>query len=223
MSLRQIWAMAAVATLAQGNAAFADVTMSQSNSPEMGISAQIASLMGAEHTTVSAMPKARLAALATGPAKKKISGAPMLANLRYTDGYLQSMAAPKGGADWQCLKTALYFEARGETLQGQFAVAEVILNRVDSGRYPHSVCGVVQQSGGGSCQFSYNCDGHADVMRDGAAADRAGRIARLMLDGAPRVLTEGATHFHTRAVAPKWAKRFPRTASIGAHLFYRQP
>ena len=222
MRLQQIWAMAAVAALVQGGAAFADVTVSQSNSPAMGMSEQIVTLMGAEHATVGAMPRGRLAALATGPLKKKPGAAPAPA-LNYTDGYLQSIPAPKGDAQWQCLKTALYFEARGETLKGQFAVAEVILNRVDSGRYPHSVCGVVQQSGGGSCQFSYNCDGRADVMRDKGAADRAGRIARVMLDGAARTLTEGATHFHTRAVAPKWANRFPRTASIGAHLFYRQP
>ena len=186
------------------------------------MSEQIASLMGAEHATVGAMPRGRLAALATGPLKKKAAGAAQ-PDLSYSEAYLHSLPAPKGDSQWQCLRTALYFEARGETLRGQFAVAEVILNRVDSGRYPRSVCGVVQQSGGGGCQFSYVCDGHADVMRDRQAADRAGRIARLMLDGAPRALTEGATHFHTRAVAPKWAKRFPRTAAIGAHLFYRQP
>jgi spore germination cell wall hydrolase CwlJ-like protein len=60
-------------------------------------------------------------------------------------------------------------------------------------------------------------------MRDGAARDRAGRIARVMLDGADRALTEGATHFHTQNVRPAWARRFALTASIGAHKFYRQP
>lgn len=222
MRLRHIWAMAAFTALAHGGAAFADVTVSHSNSPAMGMTDQIASLMGAEHATVGAMPKGRMAALATGPARKKAADIIPTA-VSYTEAYLGNQPAPKGDAQWQCLKTALYFEARGETLRGQFAVAEVILNRVDSGRYPHSVCGVVQQSGGGSCQFSYNCDGRADVMRDGEAADRAGRIARVMLDGAPRTLTEGATHFHTRAVNPRWANRFPQTAAIGAHLFYRQP
>jgi spore germination cell wall hydrolase CwlJ-like protein len=222
MRLRHFWAMAAIGAITQGEAAFADVTVSLSNSPALGMSEQIATLMGAEHATVGAMPRGRLAALATGPVKKKQS-AVVQAGLAYKDRDLRGIAAPKGDAQWQCLKTALYFEARGETLEGQFAVAEVILNRVDSGRYPQSVCGVVQQSGGGSCQFSYNCDGLSDVMRDQGAADRAGRIARVMLDGAPRSLTEGATHFHTRAVAPHWADRFARTASIGAHLFYRQP
>jgi spore germination cell wall hydrolase CwlJ-like protein len=80
---------------------------------------------------------------------------------------------------------------------------------------------VVNQSGGGACQFSFRCDGAADRMRDAEAADLAGRIARVMLDGAPRSLTDGATHFHTTAVRPGWSHRFPRTAAIGAHLFYR--
>jgi spore germination cell wall hydrolase CwlJ-like protein len=140
-----------------------------------------------------------------------------------TEDWLDARPAPNGGEDWQCLTEALYFEARGESLDGQIAVAEVILNRVDSPLYPRTVCGVVKQRGGGGCQFSYVCDGRTDRMRDRASADRAGRIARAMLDGAPRVLTEGATHFHTRGVKPGWSRRFDRTAAIGAHLFYRHP
>jgi spore germination cell wall hydrolase CwlJ-like protein len=140
-----------------------------------------------------------------------------------TEDWLMAQPAPEGDAEWQCLTEALYFEARGESLEGQVAVAEVILNRVDSPLYPRSVCGVVKQRGGGGCQFSYVCDGRADRMRDKTAADRAGRVARAMLDGAPRILTDGATHFHTRAVRPGWSKRFAKTAAIGAHLFYRHP
>ncbi len=137
--------------------------------------------------------------------------------------WLLAQPVPQGDGDWQCLTEALYFEARGESLEGLIAVAEVILNRVDSPLYPHNVCGVVKQRGGGGCQFSYVCDGRTDRMRETEAADLAGRIARAMLDGAPRVLTEGATHFHTKGVRPSWSKRFSRTASIGAHFFYRQP
>lgn len=140
-----------------------------------------------------------------------------------TEAWLMSQPAPQGDAEWQCLTEALYFEARGESLEGQIAVGEVILNRVDSPLYPRSVCGVVKQRGGGGCQFSYVCDGRKDRMHEKGAADLAGRIARAMLDGAPRLLTDGATHFHTRNVRPGWSKRFAHTASIGAHLFYRQP
>ncbi|WP_103256450.1 cell wall hydrolase [Tabrizicola aquatica] len=139
-----------------------------------------------------------------------------------TQDWLTAQPAPEGDAEWQCLTEALYFEARGESLDGQIAVAEVILNRKDSGLYPGTVCGVVKQRGGGGCQFSYVCDGKKK-MRERDAADLAGRIARAMLDGAPRLLTDGATHFHTRHVRPGWSKRFAHTTSIGAHLFYRQP
>jgi spore germination cell wall hydrolase CwlJ-like protein len=140
-----------------------------------------------------------------------------------TEDWLMAQPAPEGDAEWQCLTEAIYFEARGESLEGQIGVAEVILNRVDSPLYPRTVCGVVKQRGSGGCQFSYVCDGRADRMREKAAADLAGRIARAMLDGAPRVLTEGATSFHTRSVRPSWSRRYIQTASIGAHLFYRKP
>lgn len=139
-----------------------------------------------------------------------------------TEEWLLAQPKPKGDGEWRCLTEALYFEARGESLEGQIAVAEVILNRVDSPLYPRTVCGVVKQRGGGGCQFSYVCHGKTK-MRETVAADLSGRIARAMLDGAPRILTAGATHFHTRGVKPSWSKRFSRTAAIGAHLFYRQP
>ena len=78
-----------------------------------------------------------------------------------TEEWLMAQPAPEGDAEWQCLTEALYFEARGESLEGQIAVAEVILNRVDSPLYPRTVCGVVKQRGGGGCQFSYTCDGRS--------------------------------------------------------------
>ncbi len=215
--------MACVALLALSGAAGAEVTVSQSNNPTQLLGTSFASLMGVERNTVGALPQARLAALANGPAieprRKRAAKAAEPVAVRYDDAWLATHPQPDGDAEWQCLRTALYFEARGESLQGQFAVAEVILNRVDNPAYPKSVCAVVKQG----CQFSFTCDGHSDVMRDRSAVERAGRIARIMLDGAPRALTMGATHFHTRQVNPSWSKRFPRTASIGAHLFYRQP
>jgi hypothetical protein len=135
-------------------------------------------------------------------------------------------AAPPGsGADWECLTEALYFEARGESLAGVVAVAEVILNRVASADYPNSVCGVVRQGGEGlyNCQFTYRCDGRSDVISERAAYQAVGRVASYMLNGAPRTLTHGATHYHTLAVHPSWANRFSRTTTIGYHHFYRQP
>lgn len=131
----------------------------------------------------------------------------------------------KTDEQWQCLAEALYFEARGESVKGQFAVAEVILNRVDHDYYPDTLCGVIKQGTGRKyqCQFTYTCDGIAEKIHEPAAFDRVGKVARLMIDGAPRGLTAGATHYHTKAVNPAWARKFPRTTTIGVHHFYRQP
>ena len=133
-------------------------------------------------------------------------------------------AEPEGDAEWECLSQAIYHEARGEPVLGQIAVAEVILNRRDSGRYPATVCGVVEQGTGerNMCQFSYYCDGLSDAVADQTAWDKAGRVARVMLDGAPRRLTMGAMFYHTDAVEPYWADEFYETAEIGAHIFYRE-
>ncbi len=243
MHLHQAWTGAAAAFCVLSGAAFADVTVSHSNDPTLLMGSQMASLFGAEHKAFDALPEEKLTAMAVGPkvvapakpakaekaakaetpdaAEKPALQAPVL--ISYSADWLMAQPAATGDQQWQCLKTAIYFESRGESLQGQFAVAEVVLNRVDSPRYPKTICGVVQQRGSGSCAFSYSCDGATDVMTDRTSAEVAGRIARVMLDGAPRALTKGATYFHTRAVSPSWSRKFPRTASIGSHLFYRQP
>ncbi|MSU90101.1 cell wall hydrolase [Rhodobacteraceae bacterium 2CG4] len=138
---------------------------------------------------------------------------------------LDRLPVASGGPEWACLTEALYFEARGESLKGQLAVAEVILNRVDSRRYPDSVCGVISQGEQrrDACQFSFRCDGKPETFSEKRAYERVGKIARLMLDGRDRALTSGATHYHTTAVKPSWARRLTRTAQIGRHLFYRLP
>lgn len=125
---------------------------------------------------------------------------------------------------WECLTEALYHEARGESLVGLFAVAEVILNRADSRFYPDSVCEVVEQGVEHAplCQFSYKCDGLPDRMTDAEARELMGKIAWVMVGGKPRILTGKATHYHTNAVNPGWAARLVRTARIGDHIFYRR-
>jgi len=139
--------------------------------------------------------------------------------------FLDVMDAPRANRQQECLAEALYFEARGEGIDGQIAVAEVILNRVDSARYPDTVCDVIYQGTGAlhRCQFSYACDGRKEVIGEPRAYERVGKIAALMLeDDAPRSLTGGATHYHTKSVNPRWAKVYPRTVTIGYHHFYRQ-
>ncbi|MGR3504499.1 MAG: cell wall hydrolase [Paracoccaceae bacterium] len=151
---------------------------------------------------------------------------PAQGQISYSQSWLDSLPRPKlTQDDMRCLSEALYFEARGESIRGQFAVAEVILNRVDSALYPDTVCGVIHQGTGRKyqCQFTYTCDGIPDVIREKQAYDVSVKVASVMVSGAPRALTEGATHYHTKAVNPNWARKFPRTATIGVHHFYRHP
>lgn len=189
MRLHTGWMMGAIAAVVLNGAAFADVTVSQSNDPAAAIGGTLDSLLGAERQALAAIPDQRLTELAVGPkietktTKARSDGAAPSV-IRYDDAWLAALPEPTGDAEWECLRTAIYFESRGETLRGQFAVAEVILNRVDSPDYPKTICGVVQQGGSGGCQFSYACDGRADAMRDPDAQWRAGRIARVMMDGA---------------------------------------
>lgn len=145
--------------------------------------------------------------------------------LIYNPNFLSAQPAPDGGAQWECLAEALYFEARGESIRGMFAVGEVILNRVQSNNYPDTLCNVINQGTGRKygCQFTYTCDGIPENIAEPRAWERVGKVARLLLDGAPRALTGGATHYHTKAVNPSWAQRYPRTATIDSHHFYRQP
>jgi len=143
----------------------------------------------------------------------------------YTKASLAGLPVASGGKEWSCLTQALYFEARGETLTGQFAVAEVILNRVSSPRFPDTVCGVVHQGSGRrfECQFTFWCDGRAEVFAEEKAYEEVGKVAKIMLSGIELNLTGGATFYHTKAVSPKWSRVFLRTATIGYHHFYREP
>lgn len=140
---------------------------------------------------------------------------------------LPSVAKEHRSAEWTCLAEALYFEARGESVKGQFAVAEVIINRSAHSSFPDSVCGVINQGTASGrkyqCQFTYNCDGLSNKIREKDAYERVGKVADLLLKGAPLTLTDGATHYHTKAVNPRWARTFPRTTTIGVHHFYRMP
>ena len=147
------------------------------------------------------------------------------AEIAYSRDWLARQRVSGADKQTECLAEALYFEARGETVRGQFAVAEVIMNRVDSAAFPDTVCGVIHQGTGKryQCQFTYTCDGAPENINDQGAYGQVSKVARLMVDGAPRALTDGATYYHTRAVSPRWARSFARTTSIGVHHFYRKP
>jgi spore germination cell wall hydrolase CwlJ-like protein len=178
--------------------------------------AKAQALIAMESRALSRASETHLARLVTPPDTG-------LETLRYTNDWLRLLPTASGGEEWRCLSEALYFEARGETVKGLFAVAEVIMNRVASDRFPDSVCGVITQGTGAryACQFTYTCDGQPEVIREPAAWDRVGKVAKVVLAGAPRPLTKGATHYHTTAVRPNWSTTYTRTANIGDHVFYR--
>jgi hypothetical protein len=124
----------------------------------------------------------------------------------------------------RCLANAIYFEARGEPITGQIAVAQVVLNRAFSGFYPRDICGVVYQNRERhlSCQFTFACDGKADAVRDNDSWGRAERIARDMLDGRLWIEDVGkSTHYHAHWVAPAWTSNMRVKVEIGVHTFYR--
>jgi len=121
-----------------------------------------------------------------------------------------------------CLTQAVYFEARGETPRGQAAVAQVVMNRVNSPSFPKTVCGVVFQGAAThGCQFSFACDGSMRHGLEVEAWDRARQVAERTLSGALRADIGAATHFHTTAVQPNWGPQMLRVAQVGLHVFYR--
>ena len=136
---------------------------------------------------------------------------------------LRPKRRPASVEEVNCLAQAIYFEARGEIRKGRVAVAETILNRVGLDRYPDTICGVVQQGMEvrHRCQFSYNCDGVAEVITEVQTYIEIRQLAEQMLSGNNPKITDGATHFHAINVRPYWASVYEKTAAIGGHLFYR--
>lgn len=144
-----------------------------------------------------------------------------------------------------CLAQNIYFEAKSEPLAGQYAVADVVLNRVNDTRYPNTICEVVQEGPikeswktkqdttlsdderiyyprKNRCQFSWYCDGKADNVRDSDAWRIAQEVAfRIVEEKRMRGITEGATHYHADYVSPKWASEIQLVGSISTHIFYR--
>lgn len=118
-----------------------------------------------------------------------------------------------GPQEVRCLAETVYHEARGESLDGQLAVAETVMNRVRAPSFPRTICGVVTQKG----QFAPQ-----KRIVEKAAFERALHVAQLAVDGRTGGVSGGATYFHTTKVSPSWSHRFTRTKKIGNHIFYRE-
>jgi spore germination cell wall hydrolase CwlJ-like protein len=124
----------------------------------------------------------------------------------------------------KCLTEVIYFEARGEAVRGQIAVAQVVMNRTFSGFYPNTVCGVVYQNKHRhlACQFTFACDNNPDVVREPDMWDRAKKIAKAMLDGQIWLPEVGkSTHYHAYYVRPSWVSEMTKMYRFGVHTFYR--
>lgn len=122
-----------------------------------------------------------------------------------------------------CLTAAIYYEAASESIDGQRAVAQVVLNRVRHPVYPHSICGVVFQGAEHptGCQFTFACDGSLARQRIPSAWARARAVAAAALGGYVYAPVGWATHYHADYVVPYWSASLAKVAAIGSHIFYR--
>ncbi|TSE00529.1 cell wall hydrolase [Mesorhizobium intechi] len=123
-----------------------------------------------------------------------------------------------------CLANGIYFEARSESVRGQAAVAQVILNRVRNPAYPNSICGVVYQNDSwfNRCQFSFACDGRKKRIESPAAYKTAQDIAMAVTAGKIFIPEVGSsTHYYAQYVHPGWARTMQKMTKIGLHIFYR--
>ena len=160
---------------------------------------------------------------------------------------LDELYTQKNQPELYCLAQNVYFEAKSEPLAGQYAVADVVLNRVQDTRFPNTICEVVYDGPikeswktkqdpnlsddervyypkKNRCQFSWYCDGKSDSIYDNDAWRIAQIIAyKIVYDQKMRGITEGATHYHADYVHPKWAKTLQLVGSISTHIFYRWP
>jgi Cell Wall Hydrolase len=138
--------------------------------------------------------------------------------------YAELVAPDRMGREERCLAEAVYFEARSEPEAGQAAVAQVVMNRVKSGLYPSSICGVVYQNRNRylGCQFTFACEGKSLRVTEPDAWARATRIATNVLKGDTYLANVGgALNYHANYVRPSWARYLQRTSVIGHHIFYK--
>lgn len=126
--------------------------------------------------------------------------------------------------DLQCLAKAIYFEARGESEDGQLAVAQVVMNRVEHWFYPDNICDVVfqNQHRRNKCQFSFACDGRSDQPLNKVAWSRAMTLAKKVIIGKVQSKAVGdSTHYHANYVRPRWIRDMIKIRTIGKHIFYK--
>jgi spore germination cell wall hydrolase CwlJ-like protein len=170
--------------------------------------------IGASLTNHPAIIKAVLQKPAAAPAARVIP-----AGLPGPDAAMTQLLA-----EHRCLSEVLYYEARGEGVQGQKAVAEVVYHRMNTGNYGHSICAVVYEGAARpGCQFSFTCNGDLHRRKEVHAWAESERLAAQILTGQAwrKNETDGATNYHAVSVQPVWAPTLQETTQIGNHIFYR--
>jgi spore germination cell wall hydrolase CwlJ-like protein len=174
-------------------------------------------------TLIATAAQSRLSDIST-PAQQSAPNATIAESQGGGRNYLALIDVDHAAAEERCLDEAIYFEARGESEAGQAAVAQVVLNRVESGHYPASICGVVyqKQRRRNSCQFSFACQRNALRVAEPVSWNAAVRIAREVLLGSD-YSTEvgGSTHYLADYAHPRWARTLQRMDVIGHHIFYQ--
>jgi hypothetical protein len=208
-------AAAACAGAAQAQAIQLAIATTESGAPVPAVPApQLRTLIGAQAIEASSHPAViSLAATDYPYAPGEEIGLPLTRTL-LTGG---------SGDPLSCLTQAIYYEARSEPLEGQQAVAQVVLNRMRDGRYPKSVCQVIYQGGQRrtGCQFTFVCDGSMHGRVKPAAWDRAKTVAERALGGYEYAPLVGATHYHASWMTPYWSSSLVKMRQIGGHVFYR--
>lgn len=203
----------------------ATVMMIVFNAAGSGAAAQVSNPAVASEPTLKTVPVPAADASATGNANAALAQPSLdaeTAPATVSPATLTQLVAQKDVSDevspeLKCLAGAVYFEARNETLDGQLAVARVIVARARSGRFPDSYCGVVYQPS----QFSFVHGGSMPVINHSAASwHKAMAIAEIANDGSWQSQAEGAMFFHSARIAPRWSNR-QRVARIDNHVFYR--
>ena len=133
----------------------------------------------------------------------------------------------------ECMAVNAYHEARSQSVAGQLATMHVVLNRVQSKKFPNSICEVVTQGPTyvnwkgnewpirDKCQFSWYCDGMSDTAKDIESYNRIYELAEYITTAETYDYTEGATHYHADYVSPSWSKVFIKVTQIDTHIFYR--
>lgn len=141
-------------------------------------------------------------------------------------GMTTNLQADVDPGELTCLARNVYHEARGETEDGQLAVAFLTLNRVADPRYPDTICDVVKEDRGPKsydCQFSWYCDGKSDYAKDQEALEKAILISIAAMTGAVENPVEGATHYYAhKLTTPFWSYKLSEVAVIGDHRFMEE-